>query len=81
MPVKHEPDNSHVMPMLALYLGGLLCSAMGAAGLYLVVFDGMRVRDRSTGGYMTLPETLLLEVSLLAFGILATWWGQRRPRP
>ena len=79
--VTNAPDNSHVMPMLALHLAGLALSVMGAAGLYYTVFEGMRVRDRSSGGHWSLPDTLLLEVGLLAAGVLAAWWGQRRPRP
>ena len=78
--VTDEPDNSHVMPMLALHLAGLLLSVMGAVGLYFTVFEGMRVRDRTADGHWTLLESLLLEVGLLGAGALAAWWGQRRPR-
>jgi hypothetical protein len=74
-----EPDNSHVMPMLALHLAGLMMAVMGAAGLYFTVFKGMRVLDRSAGGRWTSFESLVLEISLLAIGILAAWWGQRMP--
>ncbi|MEN2786253.1 hypothetical protein ACFOKI_07615 [Sphingomonas qilianensis] len=75
----NEPDNSHVMPMLALHLGGLLLCVMGAVGLYLTVFEGLRIRDGSTGDQWSLGESLLMNVGLLACGILAAWWGQRRP--
>jgi hypothetical protein len=79
VPVTDEPDNSHVMPMLALHLGGLMTVVMGAAGLYFTVCKGMRVLDRSTGGNWSLFETLLLEIGLLLAGSLAAWWGQRPP--
>ncbi|WP_260598245.1 hypothetical protein [Sphingomonas endolithica] len=75
-----DPDNSHVMPMLALHLGGLMMAVMGAAGLYFTVFKGMRVLDRNTGGNWPLLETLLLEIGLLLAGGVAAWWGQRPPR-
>jgi hypothetical protein len=80
VPVIDEPDNSHVMPMLALHLGGLMMVVMGAACLYFTVFKGMRVLDRSTGGDWSLCKTLLLEICLLPAGGLAAWWGQRPPR-
>jgi hypothetical protein len=78
--VTDEPDNSHVMPMLALHLGGLMMTVMGAAGLYFTAFKGMRVLDRSTGGNWSLVETLLLEIGLLLAGGVAAWWAQRPPR-
>jgi hypothetical protein len=75
-----DPDNSHVMPMLALHAAGLLLSVMGAVGLYLTVVNGMRVRDRSSGGYWSLLETLQLEGGLFVVGVLLAWLAHRRPR-
>jgi hypothetical protein len=80
LPVTDKPDNIHVMPMLALHLGGLMMAVMGAAGLYFTVFKGMRVLDRSTGGHWSMFETLLLEIGLLLAGGVAAWWAQRPPR-
>jgi hypothetical protein len=75
-----DPDNSHVMPMLALHVGGRLLSVMGAVSLYRTVVNGMRVRDRSSAGYWSLFETLQLEGGLFVVGILLAWLAHRRPR-
>jgi hypothetical protein len=66
--------------MLALHLAGLAMAVMGAVSLYRTVVNGMRVRDRSSGGYWSLFETLQLEGGLFVVGILLAWLAHRRPR-
>ena len=78
--MSENPDNRHVWPMLGVHFAGLAMTVMGAVSLYGTVVNGLRVRDRSNGGYWSLFETLQLEGGILAAGILLAWLGQRRPR-